>query len=71
MYRKSPDLLAQELTAFRAWHLRQIIRGFKLVDEVDIRIDLMTEPELAALIMKRCGEIVGNARYAVSGVPHR
>jgi hypothetical protein len=51
--------------------LRQIIRGFKLVDEAEIRIDMMTEQELAALIVKRVGEIVGNARHAVSGVPHR
>ena len=33
VYDKSPDLLAQELTALRGWHLRQIIRDFELVDE--------------------------------------
>ena len=33
VYEKNPDLLAQELTALRGWHLRQIIRDFDLVDE--------------------------------------
>ena len=39
VYDKSPGLLAQELTALRAWHLRQIIRDFDLVDESDVRLE--------------------------------
>ena len=53
VYDKNPDLLAQELTALRAWHLRQIIRDYHLVDEGTIRIENMTEPELGSLIMQR------------------
>src|SRR5215218_8711734 len=33
VYHKSPDLLAQELTALRGWHLRQIIRDFNLAED--------------------------------------
>ena len=57
VYEKSPDLLAQELTALRGWHLRQIIRDFDLVDERDIRLETMTEPELGSLIMQRVREL--------------
>ena len=53
VYEKNPDVLAQELTALRAWHLRQIIRDYSLVDENDVRIDSMSEPELGSLIMQR------------------
>jgi hypothetical protein len=53
VYEKNPDVLAQELTALRAWHLRQIIRDYSLVDENDVRIESMTEPELGSLIMQR------------------
>ena len=53
VYEKNPDVLAQELTALRAWHLRQIIRDYSLVDENDVRIESMSEPELGSLIMHR------------------
>jgi hypothetical protein len=56
VYEKNPDVLAQELTALRGWHLRQIIRDHDLVDEGQVRLEAMTEPELAALIMRRVRE---------------
>ena len=57
VYDKSPDLLAQELTALRGWHLRQIIRDFDLVDERDVPLEALTEPELGSLIMQRVREL--------------
>jgi hypothetical protein len=57
VYEKNPDVLAQQLTALRAFHLRQIIRHFDLVDEDDIRLDALTEPELGSLIMRRVREL--------------
>jgi hypothetical protein len=57
VYEKNPDLLAQELTALRAFHLRQIIRDFDLVDERDVRLETMTEPELGSLILQRVREL--------------
>ena len=57
VYAKNPDLLAQELTALRGWHLRQIIRDFHLVDEDTIRLENMTEPELGSLIMQRVRDL--------------
>ena len=57
VYDKSPDLLAQELTALRAWHLRRIIRDFDLVDEGDVGLETLTEPELGSLIMRRVREL--------------
>ena len=57
VYAKNPDLLAQELTALRAWHLRQIIRDFSLVNENDVRLENMSEPELGSLIMQRVREL--------------
>ena len=53
VYEKNPDLLAQELTALRGRHLRQIIRDYDLVDEHDVLLEAMTEPELSTLIMQR------------------
>jgi hypothetical protein len=57
VYEKNPDLLAQELTALRGWHLKQIIRDFALVDERDIQLDGLTEPELGSLIMQRVRQL--------------
>jgi hypothetical protein len=57
VYEKSPELLAQELTALRGWHLRRIIRDFDLVDERDTELDILTEPQLGALIMRRVREL--------------
>lgn len=57
VYEKNPDLLAQELTALRAWHLRQIIRDYDLVDEGDVLLEEMTAPELGSLIMQRVRDL--------------
>jgi hypothetical protein len=57
VYEKNPDLLAQELTALRAWHLRKIIRDYSLVDEDDVELERLTEPELGSLIMQRVREL--------------
>ena len=57
VYDKSPTLLAQELTALRGWHLRQIIRDFELVDEHDVALERLTEPELGSLILQRVREL--------------
>ena len=57
VYEKSPSLLAQELTALRGWHLRQIIRDFELVDEREYPIDGLTEPQLGSLILQRVREL--------------
>ncbi len=57
VYDKNPDLLAQELTALRGRHLRQIIRAFELVDERDVELEALTEPELGSLIMQRVREL--------------
>jgi len=52
VYEKNPDLLAQELTALRGWHLKQIIRDYHLTDD-DVGLEDMSEPELGSLIMRR------------------
>lgn len=57
VYEKSPELLAQELTALRGWHLRQIIRDYALVDENDVSLETLTEPELSSLIMRRVRQL--------------
>jgi hypothetical protein len=57
VYEKSPDLLAQELTALRGRHLRQIIRDYDLADERNVRLESLTEPELGQLIMQRLRDL--------------
>jgi hypothetical protein len=57
VYEKSPDLLARELTALRAWHLRKIIRDYSLVAEDEVQLERLTEPELGALILQRVREL--------------
>lgn len=57
VYEKSPERLAQELTALRGYHLRQIIRDYKLVDEGSVRLESLTEPELGSLIMQRVRDL--------------
>ena len=57
VYEKNPGLLAQELTALRGWHLRQIIRDYDLVDERNVPLESLTEPELGSLIMHRMREL--------------
>lgn len=57
VYEKNPNQLAQQLAALRGWHLRQIIRRYNLVDENDVALETLTEPELGSLIMKRVREL--------------
>jgi hypothetical protein len=57
VYEKNPGQLAQELTALRGWHLRQIIRDYDLVDESGVVLEALTEPELGTLIMDRMREL--------------
>ena len=57
VYEKSPELLAQELTALRGRHLRQIIRDYGLANESDERLEAMTEPELGSLILQRVRQL--------------
>lgn len=57
VYEKSPEVLAQELTALRAWHLRQIIRDYGLADGRDPALESMSEPELGSLIMRRVRDL--------------
>jgi hypothetical protein len=57
LYEKSPELLAQELTALRGYHLRQIIRDYKLVDDDTVRLETLSEPELGSLIMQRVRDL--------------
>ncbi len=57
VYEKNPGTLAQELTALRGRHLRQIIRDYNLVDESDVVLEALTEPELGSLIMHRMREL--------------
>lgn len=57
VFEKSPELLAQELTALRGRHLRQIIRDYGLANESDERLEQMTEPELGSLILQRVREL--------------
>jgi hypothetical protein len=59
VYDKSPTVLAQELTALRGWHLRQIIRDYHLVDEADLPLEAMSEPELGTLILQRVRALHG------------
>jgi hypothetical protein len=57
VYEKSPEVLAQELTALRGWHLRQIIREYNLAREEDMPLEALTEPELGSLILERVREL--------------
>ena len=57
VYDKSPELLAQELTALRGWHLRQIIRHYNLSRESDRSLEAMSELELGSLIVERVREL--------------
>lgn len=53
VYEKNPEVLAQELTALRGWHLRQIIRDYNLAREDDLPLESLTEPQLGSLILER------------------
>ena len=57
VYEKSPEMLAQELTALRGWHLRQIIRDYDLARKDDLPLETLTEPELGSLILERVREL--------------
>jgi len=52
VYAKSPDLLAQELRALRGWQLRRIIRAYALADEDAVGLEMLSEPELASVILR-------------------
>jgi hypothetical protein len=56
VYEKSPDLLAQELTALRGCHLRQIIRDYDLAPD-NGTLERLTEPELSSLIVQRVRDL--------------
>jgi hypothetical protein len=47
---KGEHLLRRELGALRGWHLRNIVRAYRLAD-ADIDLEGMTEPELIELIV--------------------
>jgi hypothetical protein len=49
---KGEDLLRRELGALRAWHLRNIVRAYRLADAT-ADLEAMTEPELVELIVAR------------------
>ena len=57
VYEKNPEQLARELTALRGFHLRQIIRDFELVDEREVPLEGLTEPQLGSLILQRVREL--------------
>ena len=69
VYEKSPDLLAQELTALRGWHLKQIIKDYGLADEQDTPLDAMNEAELGSLILRRVRDL--HPRTPVDGARKR
>ncbi|HUE88849.1 MAG TPA: hypothetical protein VMO26_22455, partial [Vicinamibacterales bacterium] len=48
---KGEELLRRELGALRGWHLRNIIRAYRLADE-DTRLDAVSERELVEMIVK-------------------
>jgi hypothetical protein len=49
---KGEDLLRRELGALRDWHLRNIVRAYRLADPT-VDLEAMTEPELVELIVSR------------------
>jgi hypothetical protein len=59
VYAKSPAVLVQELRALRAWHLRQIIREYRLADHA-VDLEALSEAELANLIVVRVSRTAGD-----------
>ena len=57
VYEKGADLLARELMALRARHLKQIIKEYHLSGEPDETLESLSEPELGALILTRMREL--------------
>ena len=47
---KGEELLRRELGALRGWHLRNIVRAYRLAN-ADVDLEVMTEPELIELIV--------------------
>jgi hypothetical protein len=47
---KGEELLRRELGALRSWHLRNIVRAYRLAD-ADVDLEAMTGPELIELIV--------------------
>jgi hypothetical protein len=68
VYEKNPDLLAAELTALRASHLRRIIREYDLVDERDVLLEDLTEPKLRSSC-SRSTRTTANAGSPVDRAP--
>jgi hypothetical protein len=48
---KGEDLLRRELGALRGWHLRNIVRAYRLADD-DLNLESLSEPELVELIVQ-------------------
>ena len=51
VYAKGEDLLRQELSAMRPWHLRNIIRGYDLASDPSIDLETLSAKELIGIIM--------------------
>lgn len=51
VYAKGEELLRSELGALDGRHLRAIARGYRLVDERRLDLDVLPEPELVELIV--------------------
>jgi hypothetical protein len=64
VYAKGEELLRQELSALNAWHLRNIIRGYALLDIGDVELQRLTHAELAEWI-------VSAVRTATEAAAHR
>lgn len=47
---KGETILRQELSALRAWHLRNIVRAYGLAQE-DLDLEALSEPELVEIIV--------------------
>lgn len=48
---KGEEILRRELGALRAWHLRNIVRAYRLADEHRLDLESLGEPELVDLIV--------------------
>jgi hypothetical protein len=51
VHAKGRDLLRQELRALEAWHLRNIVRAYRLADESQIDLEALDRSQLADLIV--------------------
>jgi hypothetical protein len=53
VFRKRPDMLAQELQALRGHHLRNIIRAYHLADETTTSLTALSDRRLVELIVRQ------------------